>query len=105
MSLYASAGNGVPSDAQEIADAGPSLAQEMVVENQVTSMTAQFTKTLNGDAIPVVYRPHTGIHQERHWRDDLAIWWPQMIRALGSAPPAAFDYSSDLEALQRPTVH
>jgi S-formylglutathione hydrolase FrmB len=94
MSLYAAAGDGVPSDAQEVSDAGPGLPVQMFVEHQIASMTQSFVSTLHGARIPIVYRPHGGTHDTRYWIEDLSRWWPQMLRAFGSPPPAAFDFRS-----------
>jgi S-formylglutathione hydrolase FrmB len=92
MNLYAGAGNGVPGDMHDIADGGPFIWQTMVVENQISSMTARFVAILRADHIPIAYRPHSGTHDARYWIQDLAVWWPQMLGSLGSPSPVAFAY-------------
>jgi len=92
VDLYAGAGDGTPADTDEAMSGGAFLWQRMFVENQISSMTAHFVDDVRAAGIPITHRPHVGTHDARHWRDDLARWWPQMLSSLGTAPPASFDY-------------
>jgi esterase/lipase superfamily enzyme len=92
MQLFVGSGDGVPADTQDVATGGAFLWQRMLVEEQVSSMARHFVEILEAAAVPVTYRSHPGTHEARHWRDDLAAWWPLMMDAVDSPPPSAFDY-------------
>lgn len=94
MSLYAAAGDGVPSDADDVTAGGPLVWQKAIVESQVRHMTARFVRLAGQAAVPITYRPHAGTHLPRYWAEDLGQWWPQMLAAFGSAAPTTFDYRS-----------
>jgi S-formylglutathione hydrolase FrmB len=94
MDLFLSAGNAVPADLSEVADDGPGLVPQVQAEEELGSMTRTFVATLNADHIPVTYHPRKGTHNAMYWRQDLALWWPQMLKALGARPPKTFDYRS-----------
>ena len=80
--VYIAGGNGVPSDAQEAQDdAGPGLGPQALVEQEVGAMTANYDKALTAAGVVHVYRPHAGLHDPRHWRDDLAAFWSRVRAA------------------------
>jgi len=82
VDLYASAGDGVPASADEAAGGGAFLWQHMLVEQQISSMTVSFIQHAQAAGIPIDARLHRGTHDARHWRDDLADWWPRMLHAF-----------------------
>jgi S-formylglutathione hydrolase FrmB len=79
--VYIAAGNGIASPQELQDDAGPGLGPQTAVEEQVGSMTASYDRALTAAGVPHVYRPHGGIHDARHWREDLAQFWPRVLRA------------------------
>jgi S-formylglutathione hydrolase FrmB len=94
MSLYFSAGDGLPADAQEVAEDFPGLALQMTIERDVRSMSDTFAATLGRARIDHRYVPHRGTHNSRWWKADLVRWWPQLLAAFGASAPATFDFQS-----------
>jgi S-formylglutathione hydrolase FrmB len=92
MDLYASAGDGIPADPDDAGDAV--FLVPVIAENQIDSMTRHFVSVLGSKRIPITYRPHGGVHDTKYWREDMEIWWPQLMAAFGRRRPARFHYRS-----------
>jgi len=88
MSLFIAAGNGQPCDAQDLPE-----IHRMPTTLITTASARSFTQALDREAIPYTADlDHCGFHSWRYFERDLQAFWPQMLAAFGSAPPAAFDY-------------
>jgi S-formylglutathione hydrolase FrmB len=88
--VYAASGNGVPCD---LNDAVTLVIPFADLEPGVEQMTEDFDAALTDARVA-----HTtdlygcGIHWWPYWQRDLHDFWPRMLRAFGSPPPARFRY-------------
>jgi S-formylglutathione hydrolase FrmB len=93
MSVYVAAGTGVPCNARDVQDL--SVTPLNALEPEMNLVSHSFDRALSRAGVP-----HTsdfygcGIHWYTYFQRDLHAFWPQMVKAFGSAPPAAFDFRS-----------
>src|SRR5205823_989248 len=88
--VYAASGNGVPCN---VSDAVTLVIPFADLEPGVEQMTEDFDAALTDARVA-----HTtdlygcGVHWWPYWQRDLHVFWPMMLRAFGSPPPAGFRY-------------
>jgi hypothetical protein len=93
MSVYVASGNGVPCDPQDVQE----IAQRHSPLNLFEPFIFVYSKGFDR-ALTNAHVPHTadfygcGIHSYRYWQRDLHRFWPQMLNAFGTSPPATFNY-------------
>jgi len=86
LSLYIANGNGVPEPDDAPNPTG--VAGEAAIED----MARNFDQALTNEGIPHTTQFRGGIHIWKYWKRDLVNWWPRMMKAFGTPPPASFDY-------------
>ena len=86
VSLYMASGNG------QQCPGGPP-PDPLNAEGVVYAMSLNLDAALTAEDIPHIADFYgCGVHLYSNASRDLTYWWPQMLAALGTEPPAEFDY-------------
>ncbi|MGH7822636.1 MAG: alpha/beta hydrolase [Candidatus Binatia bacterium] len=98
MSIYFSIGTGTPCDEEDVRELlFPVIPAEYAVahwgEAFLRTTQQSFHEALTAEGIPHRWDARDcGLHTWRWFEDGLHEFWPQMLDAFGSPPPAAFDF-------------
>jgi S-formylglutathione hydrolase FrmB len=90
VTVFLSSGDGLPCDAQEgeeLASGGGTGAIEALLRKE----TIEFDATLTRAGVAHETRLGCGTHNWAHWSAALRAFWPVMLNAFGTPPPAPFD--------------
>lgn len=92
MSVFLSAGNGLPCnqrDAGRAVTAFPLADVEPVARRMAESFSRELTEA---SVTHTTHFPACGIHDYPYFGEGLHLFWPQMLAAFGTAAPSSFDY-------------